>query len=361
MSHISNLTSHIKQRMYIKKILVAVAILGAVGMGVFAWYVYDMAFSENTAFTNAEAHVFIPTNATMDDVIEEMAPLVANIQSFIVVADRKQYSSRIKSGHFIISKGMSNNDIITSMRGRNIPVNVKFNNQERLEDLAQHISQQIEADSVSLLSAMRDPDFLKELGLNDQTALSLYIPNTYEFYWNSSANTFREKMRKEYERFWSQERTQKAADLDLSKEQVMALAAIVQKETAKVDERSRVAGVYINRLRVGMLLQADPTVIYALKKESGDYNQVIKRVLYVDLELDSPYNTYKYAGIPPGPITMPDISSIDAVLNPEKHDYYYFVADVSNFGYHKFAKNLAQHNTNKAQYIRWVNNQGLKR
>ena len=347
--------------MYIKKILVAVVLLGAVAMGAFAWYVYNTAFSENTAFNNDEAHVYIPSNATMNDVIEEMQPLVDNIESFIVVADKKQYSSNIKSGHFIITRGMSNNDIITSLRSQNIPINVKFNNQERLEDLAQNISQQIEADSISLLNAMRDSEFLKGVGLNEETALSLYIPNTYEFYWNSSAKTFLERMRNEYERFWNAQRIQKAEDLNLTKEQVIALAAIVQKETAKVDERPRVAGVYINRLRVGMLLQADPTVIYALKKDSGDYNQIIKRVLYADLELDSPYNTYKYAGIPPGPITMPDISSIDAVLNPEKHDYFYFVADVSNFGYHKFAKNLAQHNANKAEYVRWVNKQGLKR
>ena len=168
-------------------------------------------------------------------------------------------------------------------------------------------------------------------------------------------------MKTEYERFWNESRTEKAKKINLSKEQVMALASIVQKETAKVEERPRVAGVYINRLKAGMLLQADPTVIYAIKRESGDYNQIIKRVLYKDLELDSPYNTYKYAGVPPGPITMPDISSIDAVLNPEKHDYYYFVADVTNFGYHKFAKSLAQHNVNKAEYVRWVNSQGLNR
>lgn len=347
--------------MYIRKILVAVVLLGALGMGGFAWYVYNMAFAENTSFNNREAHVFIPTNASMQDVLEEMEPLVENIKSFKVVADRKQYPSNIKPGHFIIRKGMSNNDIITALRSRNIPVNVKFNNQERLEDLAQHISQQIEADSISLITAMRDPEFLKEVGLNEETALSLYIPNTYEFYWNSSAETFRERMKKEYERFWNEERTKKAEALNLSREQVMALAAIVQKETAKVDERPRVAGVYLNRLRVGMLLQADPTVIYAIKKQSGDFGQIIKRVLFADLELDSRYNTYKYPGIPPGPIAMPDISSIDAVLNPEKHEYYYFVADTTNFGYHKFAKSLAQHNINKAAYVRWINSQGVKR
>lgn len=347
--------------MYIKKILLIIVLLGAVGMGAFAWYVYNTAFSGNTAFNNKEAHVYIPTNATIDDVVAELEPLLRDTDSFYAVANQKRYSGNIKPGHFIITKGMTNNDIINALRSRNIPINIKFNNQERLEDLAGHISKQIEADSISLLQSMRDPEFLKEVGLNDDTALSLYIPNTYEFYWNSSAETFRNKMKAEYERFWNESRIQKAKKLNLSKEQVMALAAIVQKETAKVDERPRVAGVYLNRLKVGMLLQADPTVIYALKRESGDYNQIIKRVLYADLELDSPFNTYKYAGVPPGPITMPDISSIDAVLNPEKHDYIFFVADVTNFGYHKFAKTLAQHNVNKVEYVRWVNSQGLKR
>lgn len=347
--------------MYIKKILVIVVVLGAIGMGIFSWYIYDTAFSGNTAFNNDQAHVYIPTNATMHDVMEELEPLLRNADSFRAIANKKGYDTNIKPGHFIISRGMSNNDLVNTLRSRNIPINIKFNNQERLEDLAGHISNQIEADSISLLSAMREPEFLKEMGLNTDTALSLYIPNTYEFYWNSSANTFRERMKTEYERFWNASRTEKAKALNLTREQVMSLAAIVQKETAKVDERPRVAGVYLNRLKTGMLLQADPTVIYALKLASGDFNQVIKRVLFADLEIDSPYNTYKYAGVPPGPITMPDISSIDAVLNPEIHDYYYFVADVTNFGYHKFAKNLAQHNVNKVEYVRWVNSQGLKR
>ncbi|WP_026451881.1 endolytic transglycosylase MltG [Aequorivita capsosiphonis] len=347
--------------MYIKKILLIIVLLGAVAMGAFAWYVSHTAFSNNTAFNNKEAHVYIPSNASINDVMEELEPLLKDTETFYTVANQKKYTGNIKPGHFIITKGMTNNDIINALRSRNIPINIKFNNQERLEDLAGHISTQIEADSLSLIEAMRDPEFLKDAVLTKETALSMYIPNTYEFYWNSSAETFRGRMKTEYERFWNESRTQKAKDLNLTKNQVMSLAAIVQKETAKVEERPRVAGVYYNRLKVGMLLQADPTVIYALKHESGDYNQIIKRVLYKDLELDSPYNTYKYAGVPPGPIAMPDISSIDAVLNPEKHDYYYFVADVTNFGYHKFAKSLSQHNANKAEYVRWVNAQGLKR
>ena len=347
--------------MYIKKILIIIVLLGAVAMGCFAWYVYHTAFSGNTSFNNDEAHVYIPTNATIADVVAELQPLLRDAGTFYAVANQKKYSENVKPGHFIIKRGMTNNDIVNVLRSKNIPINVKFNNQERLEELAGHISKQIEADSLSLLQAMREPQFLTEMGLNQETALSLYIPNTYEFYWNSSAETFVSRMKTEYKRFWSDTRSEKAKALNLSKEQVMALAAIVQKETVKVDERPRVAGVYVNRLKIGMLLQADPTVIYALKRESGDYNQIIKRVLYKDLEVNSPYNTYKYSGIPPGPITMPDISSIDAVLNPEKHDFYYFVADVSNFGYHKFAKTLAQHNANKAEYVRWINSQGLNR
>ena len=154
---------------------------------------------------------------------------------------------------------------------------------------------------------------------------------------------------------------QSANALKLSPDQVVALASIVHKETAKVDGRPRVAGVYLNRVRDRMPLQADPTVIYALKKHTGNFDTVIKRVLYKDLEIDSPYNTYKYAVLPPGPITMPDISAIDAVLGPERHDYYYFVADVENFGYHKFAKSLAQHNRNKEQYVRWINSKKINR
>ena len=256
---------------------------------------------------------------------------------------------------------MNNNEIINTMRSRNIPVNIKFNNQERLENLAAQIAFQIEPDSLELLSVFKDSAFLKQAGFTKNNALGMYIPNTYEVYWNTSAENFRDKMLKEYNRFWNESRNSKAENIGLSRDQVISLAAIVQKETAKVEERPRVAGVYLNRIKAGMPLQADPTVIYAKKLTEGNFEQVIKRVLYRDLELDSPYNTYKYAGVPPGPITMPDISSIDAVLNAEDHGYYYFVANVNKFGYHKFAKTLAQHNVNKAEYVRWINQQGVNR
>ena len=256
---------------------------------------------------------------------------------------------------------MSNNDIINTLRSKNLPVRVSFNNQESLFHLAGRIAEQLEADSVSLVSTMNDPDFLATNGFDEDTKLAMYIPNTYEFFWNTDAQGFRDRMFQEYQRFWNDERKKKAAALGLSPTQVAALASIVQKETVKVDERPTVAGVYINRLKRGMPLQADPTVIYAIKKETQNFDTIIKRVLFRDLEIDSPYNTYKYAGLPPGPIAMPDISSIDAVLNPKRHDYLYFVADISNFGYHKFAETLAQHNRNKVQYIRWLNEQKINR
>jgi len=347
--------------MYIKKILLAIALIGLLLMAGFAYYVYNAVFIPNTAFNNNEAHVYISTGANFSDVLEELKPLLKNIVSFEAVANRKEYSVNIKSGHFIIKKGMNNNDIINSIRVGNVPILIKFNNQERIENLAGNLANQLELDSLSFLKVFRNKEYLAKNGFNQDNALSMFIPNSYEVYWNISAKKFQERMYKEYQAFWNANRTQKAIDLNLSKKQVISLAAIVQKETAKVDERSRVAGVYVNRIKKGMPLQADPTVIYSKKLLDKDFNQEIKRVLYKDLELNSPYNTYQNTGVPPGPIAMPDISSIDAVLNFEQHDFYYFVADVKNFGYHNFAKTLAQHNRNKQQYVRWISQNKVNR
>jgi UPF0755 protein len=347
--------------MYIKKIIIAIVLIGLVVAGVVAYNIYSIMFNSNTAFNNEEAYLFIPTNANYQDVRDQLEPLLKDIESFDLLAEQKKYTTNIKAGRFIIKKQMNNNDIINSIRSNNVPLQLSFNNQETVENLAGRISSQIEADSVSLVNVMTDSKFLNDNDFSSATSLGMYIPNSYEFFWNTSAEQFRDRMLKEYNRFWTEARIDKAKSLNLSPKQVMILASIVQKETAKSDERPRVAGVYLNRLKIRMPLQADPTVIYAIKKSTNDFNQVIKRVLYKDLELDSPYNTYKYAGLPPGLIAMPDISAIDAVLNPEKHDYFYFVADVNNFGYHKFAKTLSQHNVNRQEYVRWINQQGVNR
>ncbi|MDL5513783.1 endolytic transglycosylase MltG [Arenibacter sp. M-2] len=347
--------------MYIKKILLVIVIAGMLVGGAFAYMVYRAFFVPNTQFNNEVAYVFIPSNANFGQAKDILEPLLKDLKTFTSAADKKGYSDNVKPGKYAIRKGMNNNDIVNSLRSGNIPVKVAFNNQETLEDLAGRISLQIEADSTALLNHFKDKEFLRANGFNDETALSMYIPNSYEFFWNTSAEGFRERMFKEYTRFWNDKRQAKAKAVGLTSSEVITLASIVHKETAKVDERPRVAGVYLNRLKTGMLLQADPTVIYALKKHTGNFDTIIKRVLYRDLQLDSPYNTYKVAGLPPGPIAMPDISAIDAVLNPERHDYYYFVANVENFGYHKFAKTLSQHNRNKAQYVRWINSQKINR
>ena len=338
-----------------------VVFLGLLVGGLFAAMVYRTFFSPNTAFSEEEVYVYIPTGADYQELKPRLAPLLKDLDAFESVARRKKYLGNIKGGKFPIEKGMNNNDIVNALRSRNTPVRVSFNNQESAALLAGRISSQIEADSLSLLRAITDTAFLDENGWNADQALIPYIPNSYEFYWNTSANQFRERMLREYRNFWTEERLEKSGSQGLSPEQVIALASIVHKETAQQEERPRVAGVYLNRLRKGMLLQADPTVIFAIKKHTGNYDTVIHRVLYRDLELDSPFNTYKYAGIPPAPIAMPDISAIQAVLEPESHNYLYFVADVENFGYHRFAEDLVQHNRNKEQYVRWLNEQKIRR
>ncbi|MFK7812297.1 MAG: endolytic transglycosylase MltG [Maribacter sp.] len=347
--------------MYIKRILVIIVLIGLVVGGIFAYIVYGAIFNSNTAFNNDEATLYIRSEDSFEDVKTSLDPLLKDVETFVQIADRKGYSANIKAGKYVIRKEMNNNDIVNSLRSNNIPVKVAFNNQERLEDLAGRIAAQIEPDSLTLLKAFEDEAFLKESGFDADTKLAMYIPNSYEFFWNTSATKFRDRMLKEYNRFWNEDRLTKAKALNLDPTEVVSLAAIVHKETAKVDERPRVAGLYLNRIRKGMLLQADPTVIYAMKKHQNNFDLVIKRVLYDDLKLDSPYNTYKKRGVPPGPITMPDITAIDAVLNSEKHEYIYMVANVENFGYHKFAKTAAQHNQNKVQYIRWINAQKIKR
>ncbi|MCG9970250.1 endolytic transglycosylase MltG [Christiangramia crocea] len=347
--------------MYIKKILVAIAILGLIALGIFSYYIYNSIFSSNTAFDVKQETVYIPTGATFQTLRDSLRPLLKDMESFSLVAQKKGYASNVRPGRYILRKGMNNNELVNELRSGNKPVKVIFNNQERLENLAGRISDQIEADSTALLNSFKDSSFLKKNKFTERNALGMYIPNQYEFYWNTSAEEFRERMIKEYERFWNESRLKKAEEIGLTPYEVITLASIVQKETAKVDERPRVAGVYMNRYKNGWKLDADPTVIYAIKEKTGNFDTIIKRVLYKDLELDSPYNTYKYRQLPPGPIHMPDISSIDAVLNYEDHGFYYFVADVNNFGYHKFAKTLAQHNRNKQEYVRWINKQGIKR
>ncbi|MBU3681569.1 MAG: endolytic transglycosylase MltG [Flavobacterium sp.] len=344
-----------------KKIIYGISALVVIAVAAYGIYMYRTIFASNTKFAESEIYVTVPTASSYEQVKTAMAPFVEDLDKFDQVAQKKSYPARKdKAGRFLIKKGMNSNEIVNALR-QNIPVKLAFNNQERLENFAGRIGAQLEADSLSVLNACLDPQFLADNGLNKNNVLSIFIPNSYEFFWNTSAEVFRDKMLKEYRRFWTSARLEKAKKLNLNPEEVIALASIVHKETVKADERPVVAGVYLNRLQKGIKLEADPTVIYAVKAVSNDFNQVIKRVLYKDLETNSLYNTYKYNGLPPGPIAMPDISAIDAVLNPAKHNYIYFCASVTRFGYHEFAVTPDQHEANRRKYVAWVSNQGIKR
>jgi len=344
----------------LKKIITisAVAIISV--LLIYGFILISKIFSSNTKFEEKEVYVYVPTDANYADVKKILAPYIKNFDNFEMVAEKRDYPENVKSGRFLLKKDMNNIDLVRAMRS-NIPVKLVFNNQERLENFAGRIGKEIEADSLSLLKAIKDSTFLAANGFNEENVFAMFIPNTYEIYWNTSAEKFRDKMIKEYHNFWTADRIAKAKAQGLTPVQATILASIVHKESVKKDERPRIAGVYLNRLRLEMPLQADPTVIYALKLRDNDFDQVIKRVFYNDLVMRSPYNTYVNKGLPPGPIAMPDITALEAVLNPEKNDYIYFCASVDRFGYHEFAATLAEHNVNAKKYSDWIASQGVTR
>ena len=346
--------------MSIKKIITLSAVAVISVLIIYGFILISRIFSANTKFEEKEIYVYVPTGANYTDVKKILEPYIQNYDNFEMVANKRSYPENVKSGRFLLKKNMNNIDLVRAMRS-NVPVKLAFNNQERLENFAGRVGSEIEADSLSLMKAIKDSTFLKENGFNEDNVFAMFIPNTYEIYWNTSAEKFRDKMIKEYHNFWTAERIAKAEKQGLTPVQATILASIVHKESVKKDERPRIAGVYLNRLRLAMPLQADPTVIYALKLKANDFDQVIKRVFYNDLIMKSPYNTYVNVGLPPGPIAMPDITALEAVLNPEKHDYIYFCASVDRFGYHEFASTYEQHQINAKKYSDWIAKQGVTR
>ncbi len=343
-----------------KKIVVFSLLIGLVVLALFSSFIYKAMFKANTSFTKKEHYIYIPTNSNYTTVRTILKPFLKNISSFDALAKRKKYTQNVKPGRYKITKGMNNNQIINTIRSKNLPVSVSFNNQNSLEKLAGRVAAQIEPDSTQILATMLDSSFLKTNNFKLETALEMYIPNSYQLFWNSSATTFRDKMLKEYNTFWNESRITKAKKIGFSKHQVITLAAIVHEESKQKSEQPRIAGVYINRLHKGMPLQADPTIKYAAYQLPENKNKVIKRILNKHKTINSPYNTYLHQGLPPGPIAMPDISAIDAVLNYEKHNFLYFVADSKRIGFHKFAKTLAQHNANARTYHAYLNANGIR-
>ena len=325
-----------------------------------ATFGYKVFFKSNTSFSEDFVYVYINSGSSQDEMISSISSYIIDVESFIKAAKTKKYLENIKAGRFIMHKGDGNNKIINSLRSKNIPLNITFNNIQTIQEFSGYISKKIEADSMSLIESFTDENFLKSLNLTQESVLSLFLPNTYEFFWNTSADNFREKMVREFNNFWNENRIEKAKKIGLNPVEVSVLASIVQKETPKVDERPTIAGVYLNRLSKRMKLQADPTIVYVIKRKDG-FDKKIRRVLYKDLRIKSPYNTYLNKGLPPGPIVTPDFSAIEAVLNPSSHNFIFFVADISNPGYHLFSRTLVEHNRKKRQYTKWLKENRIKR
>ena len=315
---------------------------------------YWLFFSINISVENKRLEFYIKKNTSFTEFLEVISPYLKSKVSFKLASKFKKFDTNIKPGRYVIEKSMNNNQLINNLRVYNIPIKLTFNNLERIENLASVISKQLEVDSLNLINQLLNEEFLKQNGFNTNNALSMYIPNSYELFWNTSAENFQKRMYKEYIKFWNNKRLSRAREINLTPIQVSVLASIVNKESSIKEERPIIAGVYINRINKKIKLQADPTVIYSIKEKDKNFEKIIKRVFFRDLDIDSKYNTYRYFGLPPGPICMPDISSIDAVLNYSKHNYLYFVANPNKPGYHSFSKNLKDHNNQRRVYLNWL-------
>ncbi len=339
------------------KIFLAVVLVLCIAAGYFGWDTWRRVFGPGPRF-DGDRIVLIPTGAGFEQVVDSLNAqgLLADEKAFRLLAGRKNYPERIKPGRYKVAGGTSLNALVNKLRsGEQDPVKVTFTNVDHLPELAGRVAGYLEPDSLSLLEAFRDPVLQRETGLKPETMISLFVPNTYEFWWTTTPEQFIGRMRKEHTAFWNEARKAKAAARKLSPTEVATLASIVQAETVKMADAPRIAGVYLNRLRIGMPLQADPTLKFALS------DNAIRRVLNVDKQVDSPYNTYKNAGLPPGPINMPEARFLDAVLDAEKHDYIYFCARADLSGYSDFAKSYEQHLVNARKYQRALNAKGIRR
>ena len=305
-----------------------------------------------------EAILYIPSGANYDDVCQLLSldGWLTNPQQFAFIANIKHYPTHVRAGRYRITNGMSAIDLVNMLRsGNQVPVNVTFNNIRTLEQLAGVASRNIESDSADLISAMTDTSLISSYGFNQATLPAMFLPNTYQFMWNTNGKQWMERMNNEYKHFWSADRIYKADSLGLTPIEVSIIASIIEEETNKVDELPIIAGIYINRLRIGMLLQACPTLKYALG------NFAIRRILKKDQEIDSPYNTYRYVGLPPGPIRIPSSTAIDAVLNATDHEYLFMCARPDGSGRHNFARTNAEHQRNATIYQQELNKRKIYR
>lgn len=338
-----------------KKIILLLLLVVLLAGGYFAWKITG----KNTRIKEKKYFLYIKTGSGFNDVMETLVrdEVLKNPDLFAMVARQMKLPESIKAGKYQIDHGSSILSIIRKLKnGTQIPVNLVINKLRTVEDLARLASKNLEADSVQLINWLSSVDSLQTLGLDANTALTAIIPNTYTFFWNTPAPKIIRRLFDEQEKFWNEERLQKSRNLSLSPKEVYTLASIVNEETNKYDEMPLMASVYINRLKLGMPLGADPTIKFATR------NFAAKRVTFkmIDESAANPYNTYRNKGLPPGPICTPSIKTIDGVLNAASTDYLYFCAKEDFSGYHSFASNYQEHMINARAYQRALNRLNIK-
>ncbi|MBI3233460.1 MAG: endolytic transglycosylase MltG [Bacteroidetes bacterium] len=330
----------------LKYFIVAILVLILLFGGLFWWIVYK----PNLITTKSKQYFYIRTNDTYEDIEKNLKPILGSLQTFHWLSVYMKYTDNFKPGKYALSKQMNNLSLIRLLRsGKQEPVKLVIRTYSQMEDVAHVVGRNLEADSLDFIQQINNDEVLNKIGFDKETNLCFVLPNTYYFNWNSNSDTVINRLSAEYKKFWTDDRKHQAEMIGLTPKQVIILASIVWREIMHSDEMKRVAGVYLNRLKKNMLLQADPTVKFALKEFD------LRRILNTHLETESPYNTYRNSGLPPGPICNPPASAIDAVLNAENHDYLYFCAEPSNTGYHKFASTLKEHNANAAIFHKYLN------
>lgn len=333
-----------KKRIIFGVIIVLVAFCALAG-----GYFYYLFFQPNV---QQSGKLYIPSNATYSQVVDSLKPFLKSDNRFLTAARIKKYPTQIHPGRYSLTKGMDNNSLLNLLRsGKQDAIAIRIGNYSSIYELAGRVAPYLECDSQEIASAILSSDYGHTV--DSEALLYFFVPNTYNFHWNLSGTDFAQKMKGYFDQFWTNDRLAAAKSQNMTPLQVTILASIVQLESARPDEQPKVARLYLNRLKTGMKLDADPTVIYAMKRSYGR-NIKVNRVYYKNLLIPSPYNTYKYKGLPPGPICMPNASAVDAVLHPAEHDYLYFVADPARPGYHIFAHTLAEQVRNARQYRQWI-------
>ncbi len=345
-----------KRSKWIIAVVVGLVALG-VGVACFGWRMYRDRFVGNTGFAAREKAFFIPSGTSFPELVEllQRDTLVANAASFRRFAISRGGESKVYSGRYIIAHGMTNAAIYNRIAGRmQTAVRLVVPTTRTKEEFAGRVARQLELDSTDLLTALNDPNEAKRLGFSVETLQSMCLPNTYQVYWDCGVARLLDRLRREWEHYWTSTRDSLAARAGLSRVQVATLASIIQEEVLHASELPRVAGVYMNRLEKGMPLQACPTAKFA----AGDLG--IKRVLIRHTQIESPYNTYIHPGLPPGPIRFPSLAAMDAVLNYEAHGYLYFCAKADFSGYHNFSRTGLQHARYAREYQRELNRRHIR-